>query len=584
MTVDDEPALWESDVVAADGATVHVRPIRPDDGERLVAFHERQSPESIYYRFFSPRPRLSDAEVRHFTNVDHVAREAFVVLLDGDLIGVARYDRYRETDEAEVAFFIDDAHHGRGLAPILLEYLAAAGRTHGIGRFVATVLPTNRKMLAVFKQAGFDPTTRFADGVIEVSFEVAETGASQAAAEGRATGAEVRTVARLLEPRTVAVVGAGRRPGTIGHEVLRQLLLHEFTGPVYPVNREALHVASVPAWPSVLDVPEHIDLAVVAVPAEDVLAAVEDCARARVGSVLVVSAGFAEVDEAGLQRERELVALARRHGIRVLGPASLGVVNTDPEVRLHATFAALEPRPGRVALSLQSGTLGVAIVGRATELGLGFSSVVAVGAKVDVSGNDLLAWWEADDRTDVVVLSLESFGNPRRFRQVAPRVARRKPVVALVRGSGGDPDLLLGQTGVVGVDSVDELLDVARLLAWQPVPAGRRVAVIADSAGAAEFTQAAGTAAGLLVTATALGLGAGPAEYGQAVAAGVANDDVDAVLVVYTAPLAPRPTEVAEAIAAVAGGGATTVVTSFPGHAVAGRLPLEGERALPNYE
>jgi acyl-CoA synthetase (NDP forming)/RimJ/RimL family protein N-acetyltransferase len=563
------PAHWEADVTTADGGTVRVRPITPDDADRLVAFHTRQSPESIYFRFFSARPSLSAADVRRFTHVDHHDRVAFIALLDDDMVGVGRYDRYRATDEAEVAFFIDDAHHGRGLATILLEYLASAARDNGIGAFVATVLPSNRAMLAVFHQAGFETASRFADGVIEVRFELAPTPASSAAVEERASRADARTVARLLEPQTVAVIGAGRRRGTIGHEVLRQLLRHEFAGPVYPVNREAAHVASVRAWPSILDVPDQVDLAIVAVPAAEVLDAVEECARARVGALVVVSLGFDR------ERSAVLIALAHRHGIRVLGPGSFGAINTDPAVRLHATFAPVEPRAGRVALSLQSGTLAAGIIRRATAQGLGFSSIVAVGDKLDVSGNDLLAWWEHDERTDVIALSLESYGNPRRFRRIAPRVARRKPIVAMVRGVGLADDALLAQTGVIGVRSLDALLDAARVLAWQPVPAGPRVGVVADSSGSLDFAVTACEVAGLVVVrSVSVPADAPPEDYEAAVTAALGGDDVDAALVLYAAGLDPRPEEVG---AAVARGAASVpgkaVVASFPGHDLGGALP-----------
>lgn len=566
--VDEWPSHWEADVTTADGGTVRVRPITPGDAERLVAFHARQSPESIYFRYFSARPTLSAADVRRFTTVDHRDRMAFIALLDDLLIGVGRYDRYRGTDEAEVAFFIDDEHHGRGLATILLEYLASAARANGIKAFVATVLPSNRAMLSVFHQAGFETATRFADGVIEVRFELSPTPASVAAREQRAARADARTVARLLEPQTVAVIGAGRRRGTIGHEVLRQLLGHEFAGPVYPVNREATHVASVRAWPSILDVPDQVDLAIVAVPAGEVLDAVAECARARVGALVVVSLGFDD------ERAAALVALAHRYGIRVLGPGSFGAINTDPAVRLHATFAPVEPREGRVALSLQSGTLAAGIIRRATAQGLGFSSIVAVGEKLDVSGNDLLAWWESDPRTDVIAMSLESYGNPRRFRRIAPRVARSKPIVAMVRSGLADDDLLL-QTGVVPVRSLDALLDAARVLAWQPVPGGPRVAVIADSAGSLEFAVGACAAAGLEVVRTVtVEPDAAPGEYEEAVAGAIGGADVDAALVLYAAGLDPRPEEVA---AAVGRGAATApdtpVVASFPGHDLGGVLP-----------
>jgi acetyltransferase len=385
--------------------------------------------------------------------------------------------------------------------------------------------------------------------------------------EARASRADARTVARLLEPQTVAVIGAGRRRGTIGHEVLRQLLGHEFAGPVYPVNREAAHVASVRAWPSILDVPDQVDLAIVAVPAAEVLDAVEQCARARVGALVVVSLGFDR------ERSAALVALAHRHGIRVLGPGSFGAINTDPAVRLHATFAPVEPRPGRVALSLQSGTLAAGIIRRATAQGLGFSSIVAVGDKLDVSGNDLLAWWEHDDRTDVIALSLESYGNPRRFRRLAPRIARCKPIVAVVRGLADDA--LLAQTGVIGVRSLDALLDAARVLAWQPVPAGGRVGVVADSSGSMAFAVTACLDAGLeVVRSVSVPADAPAPDYEAAVVAALGADDVDVALVLYAAGLDPRPTEVA---AAVARGAASVpgkaVVASFPGHDLGGVLP-----------
>lgn len=575
------PSHWEADVATADGGSAHVRPITPDDADRLVAFHGRQSPESIYFRFFSARPKLSPADVRRFTEVDLHDRVAFVAIIGDDLVGVGRYDRYKAADEAEVAFFIDDAHHGRGLATILLEYLAVAARENGITAFVASVLPTNRAMLSVFTQAGFEPAAKFADGVVDVRFDIAPTPASLAAVEERASAAEARTVARLLEPRSVAVIGAGRRAGSIGHEVLRQLLQGEFNGPVYAVNREAEHVASVPAWPSVVDVPAQVDLAVVAVPAEEVLEAVEDCARARVGALVVVSTGFAEAGPDGLERARSLVAAAHRHGIRVLGPGSFGVLNTDPDVRLHASFAPVAPLPGAVAMSLQSGTLAAGLLRRATAVGLGFSSVVAVGDKVDVSGNDLLAWWEDDPRTEVIVLSLASYGNPRRFRRLAPRVTRRKPIVAQVRARDGSTDALLAQSGVIGVATHDELIEVARVLAWQPVPAGPRVAVVADSHGSADYAAGAATAADLVVSSrTVLGPDAEPAAWEPAVAAAVAG--ADALLVVYAAALAPQPFEVATAIVAgAAASPATTVVASFPGHDLGGSLLAADGRRIP---
>ncbi|MCB0978736.1 MAG: GNAT family N-acetyltransferase, partial [Acidimicrobiales bacterium] len=281
------PKRWEADVVLSDGGTMSVRPIRPGDGELIAAFHERQSPESIYLRFFSPRPRLSQRDLDRFTNVDYVDRMAFVGLIGDDLVGVARYDRHRARTDAEVAFFVDDEHHGRGMATVLLEYLAVAARENGITAFTATVLPQNRKMLGVFTQAGFTAQSHFEDGVIEVELGIDPTPEALAAIERRESHAEARSVERLLRPSSVAVVGASREPVTIGHQVVEQLVRRGFQGPVYPVNPEAGFVASVKAWPSVLDVPGDLDLVVICVPADQVLRVVQECAVKRVQSLVV---------------------------------------------------------------------------------------------------------------------------------------------------------------------------------------------------------------------------------------------------------------------------------------------------------
>jgi len=276
------PSGFETDVVLVDGATAHVRPIRPDDAPRLVAFHDRQSPQSIYYRYFSPRPRLTERELERMTIVDYVDRMGLVALRGDELIGVARYDRWRHRSEAEVAFFVDDANHGRGLATVLLEHLAARAREVGLTGFTASVLPENRKMIGVFTQAGFETATRFADGVVEVRLALAPTPEAEAAIEARARTAASHAVRRLLSPRSVAVVGASRRPGSVGFEVVRNLQRAGFRGPIYPVNPNADHVASVRAVPSILDIHDEVDLAVIVVPAAEVAAAVEECGRKQV--------------------------------------------------------------------------------------------------------------------------------------------------------------------------------------------------------------------------------------------------------------------------------------------------------------
>ena len=620
------PTRWEADVVLADGATVRLRPIRPDDDERLVAFHGRQSAESIYYRFFSARPRLSDKEVTRFTNVDYVDRMAFVAILGDELIGVSRYDRAPGRPVAEVAFFIDDRHHGRGLATLMLEYLAAAAREQGIVAFTAQTLPQNRKMLGVFKQAGFEVSTRFDEGVIEVDLGILPTDAARAAIDARERRAEARSVARLMSPRSVAVIGAGRRRGGLGHEVFRNLITHGFNGPVYPVNAHAPHVASVRTYPSVLEVPGEVDLAIVAVPAAEVTAVVEECAEKGVGGLIVISAGFAETGPDGVSAQRGLVELARRHGMRLVGPNCMGVINTAPAVSMQATFAPVGPAPGGLALLSQSGTLGTAILETAADLGLGISTFVSLGNKADVSANDLLQYWEGDERTDVVLLYMESFGNLRKFSRLARRVSRSKPVVSVTSGVGAaahdDPDLpaaatvdaLLRQVGVIRVSTIELMFDVTRILASQPVPRGRRVAVVSNSSGPARLALDACRGAGLeparLTGTTRAALRAalpdathvdspldltheaGPAQYEEAVRLVLADPGVDAVIAIFAPPLEVRADRVARAIAAAADPADKPVVATYLGvnprrNAVSSELavpafafPEEAARAL----
>jgi len=573
----DYPQRWESEVVLSDGGTMAVRPIRPDDAERIVRFHDRQSPESIYFRFFSPRPRLSERDLERFTHVDYVDRMAFVGLLGDDLVGVARYDRHRARSDAEVAFFIDDDHHGRGMATVLLEYLAAAAREAGISGFTASVLPQNRKMLGVFTQAGFSATSRFEDGVIEVQLDIEPTPEALAAIEERAGTADARSVKRLLNPTSIAVVGASRTPGTIGHQVFHELVSRGFQGPVYPVNREADFVASVRAWRSVLDVPGELDLAIVCVPADQVLRVAEECAVKRVQGLVVLSSGFADRDEAGEAAEHELVTYARRHGMRLIGPNALGIINTDPAVAMHGTFVPVDPVPGHVGLVAQSGVIGAAIIDAARMIGLGISTFVAVGNKADVSSNDLLRYWQDDPETDVVMCYLESFGNPAKFSRTARALSQHKPVVAVkVGGSiaehwdepeGWPPDAtaaaLLEQTGIVRVDNLTQMLHVASLLASQPLPRGNRVAVVTNSWGPAWLAVDALKASGL-VPADPVDLSneAAPERFTDALREVYQSGEVDSVLVVYAPALVGRYRQVGLAIRAAAPDGRAAGVTT----------------------
>lgn len=611
----DYPHHWEADVLLSDGATVRVRPIRPDDGERLNAFHNRQSSESIYLRFFSARPRLSPKDIERFTTIDYQDRMAFVAILGDEMIGVARYDREVDKQQAEVAFITDDFHHGRGLATLLLEYLAAVARDHGLTHFTATTLPQNRKMLGVFKQAGFQVSTRFEDGVIQVLLGIEPTLESQAAIEDRERRAEARSIARLLSPRSVAVIGASRQRGSLGHEAFRNILAGGFAGPAYPVNPSAPWVLSTRTYPTVLDIPDEIDLAVIAVPVSEVLSVVEQCVEKEVKGLVIISAGFAEVGEAGLALQHKVVDLARSNGMRLVGPNCMGVINTAPTVSLRATFAPVAPKAGGVGFLSQSGTLGTAILEQLGELGLGTSSFLSLGNKADVSLNDLLQFWEQDERTDAVLLYLESFGNLRKFSRIARRVGRAKPIVSVTSygarldraGDFGLPpeatlDALLSQTGVIRVSTLQSLFDVTRMLLKQPLPQGPRVAVVSNSSGPArlaveatrgigleaavlgEETQAAIAEAAPIATRTQSPLDlthqARPGHYKDVLEVVLGDPDVDAVVAIYAPPLLSSAKEVVESIAEASKNSTKPVVAVVLG-ADARREEMDNSIAVP---
>ncbi|MEV6981196.1 GNAT family N-acetyltransferase [Sphaerisporangium sp. NPDC051017] len=592
------PAHWEADVVLADGGTAHLRPIRPQDAGILRAFYSRLSDQSIYFRFFGPHPRLSDREVTWFTTVDYVDRVALIATLGTEMVAVVRFDRMNDTDDtddadsAEVAFLVEDAHQGRGVASVLMEHLRAAARERGIKRFVADVLPNNARMMAFFRQAGYTAQSQFEDGVVRMTLDLAATETSREVTMAREHRAEARSIERLLSPTSVVVVGAGREAGGVGQTVLRNLLAADFNGPVYPVHREVRAVAGVRAYKSVSAIDGDVDLAVVAVPADAVLDVVEECARKGVKGLVVVSSGFGETGAEGRTRQDRLVRIARSYGLRVVGPNCLGIANTDPRVRLNATLAARLPGRGRVGFFSQSGALGTALLQRVAQRGMGISTFVSAGNRADVSGNDLLQYWQGDEATDVVLLYLESLGNPRKFARLARRTARKKPVVVVKSGgtTRGVPvghsapvlrlpdaaiSALFEQAGVIRVDDLAQLFDVAQLLAYQPLPAGPRVGVVSNSDALALLAVDACVAAGLEPCPPAnLGAGAGAGEYREALAG--MDDRVDAVVAIYMPPVPGNAAEVAAELVRVAGETGKPVLATFEG-----RMGMPDELRVP---
>lgn len=544
------PDHWEADVVLSDGGTAHLRPIAPADAELLQSFHARLSPESIYFRFFAPYPKLSARDVERFTNVDYDNRVALIATIGGEMVAVVRYDRITE-DEAEVAFLVEDAHQGRGLASILLEHLAAAAQERGVRRFIADTLPENRRMVNVFREVGYTAQQRFDEGVIRLVLDLAPTDTFTEVLQAREHRAESRSIARLLTPRSIAVIGAGHDRASAGHTVLRHLLSGGFTGPVHPVNPAHRSVAGVRAYPSVTDVPDDVDLAVITVPAGTVPAVVEECAAKGVHGLIVVSAGFGESGPEGRERQNALVRTARAGGMRVVGPNCLGIANTDAAVAMNATLSPVAPPRGPVGFFSQSGALGIALMQHVAERGLGLSSFVSAGNRADVSGNDLLQYWEEDAATEVVLLYLESLGNPRKFTRLCRRISRSKPIVAVKSGGGmrGVPlghaaqaltlpdyavSALFAQAGVVRVDDISQLFDVAQLLAYQPLPGGSRVAIVGNSDALGLLAEDACQRAGLEPHRPVdLGPEATAGELGAALSGLAADDTVDAVVAVF---------------------------------------------------
>ena len=584
MTDRPYPAHWEADVVLLDGRTAHLRPIRPDDGDRLLRFYAGVSDDSKYMRFFAPRPTLTPREVEHLTSVDFVHRVAFIALLGEEMVGVARYEVVRSTPvrTAEVAFLVQDAHQGRGVGSVLLEHLAAAARERGVERFVADVLPANRRMVGVFRDAGYALNRSYDDGVITLVFDVAQTETSLAVQQAREHRAEARSVETVLGPDSVAVVGASREPHSVGQTVLRHLLAAGFAGRLHAVHPEAAEVAGVPAYPSLAAVPGPVDLAVVAVPAEAVESVVLDAAARSVRGLLVLSGGFAETGYAGRERQDRLVRIARAHGMRVIGPTSFGVLNTAPGTWLNASLSPVMPPCGPLGFFSQSGALGAAILEAVTARGLGLSTFVSAGNRADVSGNDVLQYWEDDPATEAVLLHLESIGNPRKFTRLARRVGRVKPIVAVKSGRAtqGVPlghavrasrapaaavDALFRQAGVVRVDDMPRLLDTAQVLVNQPLPGGRRISVLANSAALGLLAADAAVAAGLQVVGEPLALRADATagEYERALTAAVEDPAVDSVVAVFLPPLLTPDEDVARVLAAIGARGAKTVVSSF---------------------
>jgi len=585
------PAAAETtDVILRDGTTLRLRSPRRDDLHALVVFFAGLSEQSRYLRFHGavrPEPRL----VEPFVDPDWKERGSLVGVLDGRIVALASWARLRDPAAAEVAFAVSDALQGRGLGTRLLEQLAARAGSVGIESFLAEVMPENRAMLDVFEHAGFEVVRELESGTVEVRFPIAPTERLAARVDERDHVGVVASLRPFFEPRGVAVLGASPRRGTIGGELFRNILSADFAGVAYPVNRRGESVAGVRGYTGVEEIPDEVDLAVICLPGAQVLDAAEGCLARGIRALCVVSAGFAEIGEEGVERQRRLLELVRSRGGRLIGPNCLGVAAAGP--RLNATFARRAVPFGRVGFSSQSGALGLALIEAAEARGLGLSAFVSIGNKADVSSNDLLEWWEEDDATDLVLLYLESFGNPQKFARLARRVARSKPILAMksgrtaagakaasshtaaLAGSEAAVDALFRHAGVLRAETLEELLDVAAMLSSAPLPRGRRVALLTNAGGlgilCADACEAAGLELAQLTDETVAALtallpleastanpvdllgSATAATYGSVLPLLIADRQVDAVIVLFVPPVTAGADEVAEAVARAAG-------------------------------
>lgn len=588
MTIDPVPSD-AVDVILRDGRTLRLRPPRSEDADALLEFFRSLSERSLYLRFHG-LPSLGRNVVEPLVDPDWSERGALLGAFAENgserIVGVANYVRLRDPSAAEAAFAVADAYQRQGIGIRLLEQLAARASGAGVERFVAEVLADNRDMLGVFEAAGFELTREFESGEIEVQFPIQPTERYEERVAERDHTAVAASLRPFFEPASVAVVGASRRRGSIGGELFRNVLAGDFAGAAYPVNRDGEAVAGVRAYRSIEEIPDPVDLAVISLPAEAVLEAAEQALRKGVRALVVISAGFAEVGSEGVERQERLLALVRAHGARLIGPNCLGIAVAGPS--LNATFAAREAPRGNIGFSSQSGALGLALLEAAESRGLGLSAFVSIGNKADVSTNDLLEWWEEDLATELVLMYVESFGNPRRFGRLARRVARRKPILALksgrtatgqraasshtaaLAGSEAAVDALFHQAGVTRASSLEELVDVATLLSSSPEPRGRRVAVLTNAGGlgilCADACEAAGlelpvpsdeTCAALRVFLPAeasvlnpvdmLG-GATAASYEQALPVLLADSRFDAVVALFAPTVTASADEVADAV------------------------------------
>jgi acetyl coenzyme A synthetase (ADP forming)-like protein len=612
---------FETDVVLKDGSLVHVRPVNLEDEALLASFIESLTPKTLELRFL--HALASKKTVKELMPRD--GQFALLALREDVVIGHAIYTQ-NLPDKAEHAVVVADAYQNKGLGMILLGQLAQAAIAAGITEFEAYVDPENAPILQVVRELGFPTVLKSEPGCIHITFPTSLLPEALSRFEQREAVAAVAAMEKFFQPRGIAVIGASRQRGGISGELFRNLLATGFQGPVYPVNARTDVVQSVAAYRTVLDCPGPVDLAFIVVPAQAVLTVTRECAQKGVQALVVISAGFAEANQAGSLRQQELVEVCREAGMRLIGPNCMGIVNTDPNVNLNGQFSPYKPMPGKIGFLSQSGALGIAIIDYASRLGLGMSTFVSVGNKADISGNDLVQYWENDDNTNLILLYLESFGNPRKFSRIARRVGRKKPIIAvkggrsaagfratqshtgaMVAASDVSVDALFRQAGVIRTDVLAEMFDVAALLTTQPVPQGDRVAIITNAGGAgilaADACEDLGLQAPELTPETQSALrnflssaagvrnpvdmvaSASASDYAHTIRAVASDPNVDALIVIFIPPMALRPEDVAGEILKAARelSGRIPILSTFMASHGSPEILSDGHSRIPSY-
>ncbi len=515
------PLQYETEVLLKDGSRILLRPIRREDTERWLAFVRRLSRRTKYLRFHYVPKEMGPEDAIRFCTVDYTNTFAFVAEAlkeqRKNIVAIGRYYRLPNKHSAEVDFVIEDVYQGKGIGTKLMEWLANVARDNGITNFEADVLAENEQMITVFRDYGFHVTSDLKWGVYHITFPITRTRKVVKKEEERERISTLVSLRSMLYPRSIAVIGASRQPGHLGHLIFQYIIQNGFSGVVYPVNPNADVVMSVKAYPSVLDIPGDVDLAIIVVAAKLVAKVTDECGRKGIHTIVVISDGFKERGAEGAARERELRNITLGYGMRLVGPNCMGVINTDPAVRLNATFSQVYPPRGNVAFLSQSGAMGLVILEYANSLNMGISTFVSVGNRADISSNDLLQYWEQDPATKVIILYLESFGNPLKFSRIARRVSAIKPILAVKSGStpAGSraalshtgalatpeivSDALFRQAGIIRINTVEELFNVATLLCNQPVPKGRRLVIVTNGGGPGIIAADACTHHGLVL-------------------------------------------------------------------------------------